>query len=41
MHQLPWKTWGVDFLISSRGLRLIFASERVLLKLRLSTTSAG
>ncbi len=37
----PWKTWGVDFLISSRGSRLIFASGHVLLKLRLSTTFAG
>ncbi len=38
MHQDPWKTWGVDFLITSRGLRLISAWEHVLLKLRPGTT---
>ncbi len=41
MHQSPWKTWGVDSLITSRGLRLTFASGHVLLKVRPSTTSAG
>ncbi len=41
MHQTPWKTLGVDFLITSRGLRLISASGRVLQKLRPDTTYAG
>ena len=41
MHQPPWKTWGVDSLISSGGLRLTFASEHVPLKLRPSTTFVG
>ena len=41
MHQIPWKTWGVDSLTISRGLRLIFASGRVLRKLRPGTTYVG
>ncbi len=41
LQQVPWKTWGVDSLIISRGLRPIFASRPALWKHRQSTICAG
>ena len=40
MQLLPWKTWGADFLIASRGLRLTSAAGHGLLKLKPGTISA-
>lgn len=41
MQSSPWKTLGVDFLNTSRGLRLIFALGHAQSKLKLGTIYVG